>query len=160
MVGFVLRNTMTGWPHQIERFCALLALCSEENPPVIGGFSSQRPVMTGGFPSERPVTRSFDIFFDLRLNKWLSKESRRRWCGMQSRHYDVTVMRWPGHTALFSTLSEMASRVERSSKYLCRWLVIARYNDWYNVVFLSYTNNIIEYYWVAYPLKTPTVHIV
>ena len=28
-------------------------------------------------PLKRPVTRSFDVFFDLRLNKWLSKQSRR-----------------------------------------------------------------------------------
>ena len=25
-------------------------------------------------PAQRPVTRSFDVFFDLRLNKWLSKQ--------------------------------------------------------------------------------------
>ena len=31
--------------------------------------------ITGGFPSQRPVTQSFDVFFDLRLNKWLSKQS-------------------------------------------------------------------------------------
>ena len=30
-------------------------------------------------PSQRPVTRNFDVFFDLRLNKWLSIQSRRRW---------------------------------------------------------------------------------
>ena len=29
----------------------------------------------GEFPAKRPVTRSFDIFFDLRLNKRLSKQS-------------------------------------------------------------------------------------
>ena len=28
---------------------------------------------------QRPVTRSFDVFFDLRLNKRLNKQSRRRW---------------------------------------------------------------------------------
>ena len=28
----------------------------------------------GEFPTQRPVTRSFDVFFDLRLNKWLSKQ--------------------------------------------------------------------------------------
>ena len=28
----------------------------------------------GEFPSQRPVTRSFDVFFDLRLNKRLSKQ--------------------------------------------------------------------------------------
>ena len=28
---------------------------------------------TGEFPAQRSVTRSFDVFFDLRLNKRLSK---------------------------------------------------------------------------------------
>ena len=28
----------------------------------------------GEFPAQRPVTRSFDVFFDLRLNKRLSKQ--------------------------------------------------------------------------------------
>ena len=50
-----------------ETFSALLAIC-EGNPPV-----------TGGFPSQRPVTRNIDVFFDLRLTKRLSKQSRRRW---------------------------------------------------------------------------------
>ena len=49
------------WRHQMNTFSAL---------PV--------PV-TGEFPSQRPVTRSFDVFFGLRLNKRLSKHSRRRW---------------------------------------------------------------------------------
>ena len=31
------------------------------------------------FPSQRPVTQSFGVFFDLPLNRWLSKKSRRRW---------------------------------------------------------------------------------
>ena len=30
-------------------------------------------------PPQRPVTRSFDVFFDLRLNKRLGKQSRRLW---------------------------------------------------------------------------------
>ena len=30
-------------------------------------------------PAQRPVTRSFDVFFDLRLNKWLSKQSWGWW---------------------------------------------------------------------------------
>ena len=33
----------------------------------------------GEFLSQRPVTRSFDVFFDLCLDKRLSKHSRRRW---------------------------------------------------------------------------------
>ena len=54
------------WRHQMDTFSALLALC-EGNPSV-----------TGGFPSQRPVTRSFDVFFDLLLNKRLRKHSRRQ----------------------------------------------------------------------------------
>ena len=52
----------------VIKFSVSLAIC-EGNPPVIGGF-----------PSQRPVTRSFDVFFDLRPNKRLSNQSRRRWC--------------------------------------------------------------------------------
>ena len=37
------------------------------------------PPVTDGFPSQKPVTRSFDVFFDLRLNKRLREQSRRRW---------------------------------------------------------------------------------
>ena len=32
-----------------------------------------------GFPTQRPVTRSFDVFFDRCLNKWLSKQSWGWW---------------------------------------------------------------------------------
>ena len=34
---------------------------------------------SGEFPAQRPVTRSFDVFFDLRLNKRLSKQSWGWW---------------------------------------------------------------------------------
>ena len=50
----------------METFCALLTLRVGSLP------------VTGEYPSQRPVTRSFDVFFDLRLNKRLSKQSRRR----------------------------------------------------------------------------------
>ena len=33
----------------------------------------------GEFPTQRPVTRGFDVFFDLRLNKRLSKQSWGWW---------------------------------------------------------------------------------
>ena len=45
----------------------------------------RNPPVTVGFPSQRPVTRSFDVFFDLRLNKRLSKQSKRRWFETPSR---------------------------------------------------------------------------
>ena len=39
-------------------------------------FCEGNSLVTGEFPSQRPVTRSFDVFFDLCLNKRLSKQSR------------------------------------------------------------------------------------
>ena len=47
----------------------------------------------GEFPVQSPVMRSFDIFFDLSLNKRLSKQSRGWWFEMQSVHHDVIVMK-------------------------------------------------------------------
>ena len=38
--------------------------------PFVGEFTGP-----GEFPAQRPVTRSFDVFFYLHLNKWLSKQS-------------------------------------------------------------------------------------
>ena len=38
-----------------------------------------REPVPGEFPAQRPVTRSFDVFFDLRLNKRLSKQPRGWW---------------------------------------------------------------------------------
>ena len=49
---------------------------------VTGHFAGISPV-TGEFPAQRPVTRSFNVFFDLRLNKRLSKQSRGWWFGTQ-----------------------------------------------------------------------------
>ena len=39
--------------------------------PLCGEFTGP-----GEFPAQRPVTRSFDVFFDLRVNKRLSKQPR------------------------------------------------------------------------------------
>ena len=64
-----------------EKNSALLTLCAGISP------------VTGEFPSQRPVTRSFDVFFDLRLNKRLSKQSWGWWFGTPSplswRHCNV-----------------------------------------------------------------------
>ena len=60
-------SSLTWWRHQMETFSALLAICAGNSP------------VTGEFPTQRPVTRSFDVFFDLRLNKRLSKQSWGWW---------------------------------------------------------------------------------
>ena len=41
--------------------------------------------VTSEFPWKRPITRRFDVFFDLRLNKWLSEQSRGWWFDAPSR---------------------------------------------------------------------------
>ena len=46
----------------------------------------------GEFPTQRPVRRSFDVFFDLRLNKRLSKQPWGWWFETHRGHYDVNVM--------------------------------------------------------------------
>ena len=60
-------NVVSLWRHQMETLSALLAFCARNSP------------VTGEFPAHRPVTRTFDDFFDLRLNQQLSKQRRRRW---------------------------------------------------------------------------------
>ena len=40
----------------------------------VTGLCARNSPVTGEFPAQRPVTRSFDVFFDLRLNKQLSKQ--------------------------------------------------------------------------------------
>ena len=59
------------WRHQMETFSVLLDLCAG-NSPVAGEFS------------QRPVTPIFDVFFDLRLIKRLSKQSWGWWFETQS----------------------------------------------------------------------------
>ena len=61
------------WRHQMETFAALLAICAGNSP------------VPGEFPTQRPVTRSFDVFFELRLNKRLSKQSWGWWFETLSR---------------------------------------------------------------------------
>ena len=49
--------------------------------------------LTGEFPSQRPVSRSFDIFFDLRaLTRGGVKKLRRRWFEIASRSVCVTAI--------------------------------------------------------------------
>ena len=51
----------------METFSVLLAICAGNSP------------IPGEFPAQRPVKRNFDVFFDLRPNKLLSKQSWGWW---------------------------------------------------------------------------------
>ena len=57
----------------MEAFSALLAICAGNSP------------VPGEFPTQRPVKQSFDVNFDLRPKKRLSKQSRGWWFEMSSR---------------------------------------------------------------------------
>ena len=61
--------------------------------PLCGEFTGP-----GEFPTQRPVTRSFDVYFDLRLNKRLSKQSWGWWFETLSRslwrHRNVIFKKW------------------------------------------------------------------
>ena len=61
---YILICMMTSSNGNISRFTG--HVCGEFNGP-------------GEFPTQRPVTRSFDVYFDLRPNKRLSKQSRGWW---------------------------------------------------------------------------------
>ena len=75
-LGFALslcENCVAWWRHQMDTFSALLAICAGNSP------------ITGEFPAQRPVTRGFDVFFDLRLNKqwwgwWFESPLHPLWC--------------------------------------------------------------------------------
>ena len=60
-------SQLAWWHHQMEPFFVLLALCAENSQ------------VTGEFPAQRPVMWTFDVFFDLHLNKRLSKQSWGWW---------------------------------------------------------------------------------
>ena len=61
------------WHHQMEPFFASLGLCAKIH---------RSPVNS---PSQRSVTRGFDVFFDLHLNKRLGKQSWGWWFETPSR---------------------------------------------------------------------------
>ena len=108
-----LLETIGPWGrHQMETFSALPAFCAG-NSPVPGEFSSQRPVM-----------RSFDVSFDLRMNKWLTGNRKAGDLRRHRAHYDVNVMassmlcqtlwiissHWWIHTALQSRNTQFRSK--------------------------------------------------
>ena len=80
-------NDISWRRHQMETFSALPAICAG----------------TGEFPTQRPVTRSFDIFFDMRLNNRLSKQSWGWWFETPWRslwrHCYVSLSQWGGNNA-------------------------------------------------------------
>ena len=92
---------------------ALLALCAGNS------------LVTGEFPSQRPVTRSFDVFFDLRQNKWLSKQSWGWWCETHRAHYDAIVM----ITLLSTSISSQSTAPLFTSSTITRYPLLWRHDE-------------------------------
>ena len=105
----IKENIKAWWRHQMETFSALLAICAGNSP------------VAGEFLAQRPVTRSFDVFFDLRPNKRLSKQSRGYWSETPSsslwRHRNGSaslafvrgIHRWPVTRKMFPLMTSSCS---------------------------------------------------
>ena len=96
-------DMMSWWRHQMETFSALLAICVGNSP------------VPGEFPAQRPVTRSFDAFFDLRLNKQLSRQSWGWWFEMLPRPL------WRHSNVVIVTLARKAHTPDGLHVYRACW---------------------------------------
>ena len=105
----------------METFSALLAICVGNSP------------VTGEFPAQRPVRRCFDVFFDLRLNKRLSKQSWGWWfetplrslwrhCSDEYQHisngFKMSVQWFLKHSTLFEFGSDQSDSFNKKNLWI------------------------------------------
>ena len=118
----------------METFSALLSLCAGNSP------------MTGEFPSQWPVTRSFDVFFDLRLNKrmrcrWFETPSRSVWrhCNGVKTHQDRDNMTTILQTAFSNLVSCMTIVVFwfKFHRNLFPWVQWTMSQHWFRYWFVA-----------------------
>ena len=95
---------------------------------VTGHLCGNSPV-TGEFPAQRPVTRSFDVFFDMRLiNGWVNNRETgdlRRYRTQLWRHCSVSwviLCKWPGDIESMILVCLIA--IMCSNKWLCVCLFV------------------------------------
>ena len=83
--------------------------------------------VTGEFSAQRPVTRSFDFFFHLRMNKQLSKYPLGWWFGTPSHPWwrRCSVERWVNTTGL----AQAYHRAFQTSVECTKWLGMAISNS-------------------------------
>ena len=112
------------WRHQMETFSALLVLCAGNSP------------ITGEFLAQKPVTRTFDVFFDLRLNIRLSKQSWGWWFEMPSCSlwHHCNVMSWciVVQDCLYHSLSMTPAVLHGAQQCNCHalCLIAEGFSDW------------------------------
>ena len=95
----------------METFSALPAVCAGNSP------------VTGEFPAQRPMTQSFEIFFDLRLNKRLSKQSWGWWFETPPRPL------WHHCNVQYKISTDI-----HNTGTLCQWLAVSLYREGAGVV--------------------------
>ena len=99
----------------METFSALLAICAGNSP------------VPGEFPTQRPVTRSFDVYFDLRPDKRLSKQSWGWWFETLShtlwRHRNAISVPWNVVTRQFPNLKYGLYQPPFKLEY--RWVIMS-----------------------------------
>ena len=90
--GWLVLQTMTRWSllpsaktvnNSDERTREFMVTSSNGNVFLATGPLCGELTGPGEFHTQRPVARKFHVFFDLRLDKRLSRQSRRRWFEMQ-----------------------------------------------------------------------------
>ena len=72
------------YTRRLAVFVLLMMTSSNGNISTLLPICAGKSPVPGEFFTQRPVTRRFDVFFDLRLNKWLSKQSWGWWFGTLS----------------------------------------------------------------------------
>ena len=84
MVGL---DHLRTWSLKFDREGHMHSMLTPSNGNIfrVTGLLCENSPVTDEFPVQRTVTRNFDVFFDLRLNKRLSKQSRSWWVQTPSR---------------------------------------------------------------------------
>ena len=106
--------------------------------PLCGEFTGP-----GEFPTQRPVTRSFDVFFDQRPNKQLSKQPRgwwfeapswslRRQCNVFESPLDATCLGWCLKNIIHAHIYIMTALVVNTIKviFISQWFPYDAEHGW------------------------------
>ena len=129
----------------METFSALLAICAGNSP------------VPGEFPAQRPVTRSFDVFFDLRLNKRLSKQSGGWWFETLPRslwrHCNGISVTWPYiHKSANSIITKFNILFAKDS------VSVLRYSTW-NICTQMHNTKRLEVIYYPFPIALERIRI-
>ena len=94
----------------------------------VTGLCAGNSPVTSEFPAQRSVTRSFDIFSDLRLNKRLSKlswgwwfetPSRSLWRHCNVRLFSLSSIFYTAHRVLPYSIDAIATLIQLSHTHVC-----------------------------------------